>query len=544
MQIRRALLCFIFLHVMSLLARGQDYFQKIYTFHQPSNPSSFDVNVLPDGKIAMLSGTMQPQDSTGQCNLLLLDTRGDIIWSKLLVSGKSSYSATLALAPDGNLLVGLNSFNLADAALTTVVKVSAGTGDILWESHFSLPSSTYNPGIITTRIVRIIPLTGGGCAVLAAQESAPFLSHKGLTLVFKLDENGNIVWEKTWANAQEIRGLDIAENSAGEIYIAGDRAIFSPGRQSMLIKLSPDGVPLWNKVYDDVYVRHVSVDAADDLWLSGFYTNSSDPGRNFWVQKSSGEAITIWSKLYALDPLKDLGISNLVMMPNGDAVISGHHELVGKSNTVLARINPAGTMLWVKKYAASGKNDYLVSIAPSLPGDIVAGGFSGETYTTLNSWLLKTDGGGNIPDCCLASASFSATDIAPPVAPVDLLTTDTLVSIPGSTISVVLPPDVITYCTPGAIPASPNAFTPNDDQVNDAFLPRFACPPETIRLMVYNRWGNKVFETLDVHSTGWDGRVNGKDAVTDTYAWFLEYETFISGNLEKKQDKGDVTLIR
>ncbi|WP_426493305.1 gliding motility-associated C-terminal domain-containing protein [Hymenobacter sp. 102] len=46
----------------------------------------------------------------------------------------------------------------------------------------------------------------------------------------------------------------------------------------------------------------------------------------------------------------------------------------------------------------------------------------------------------------------------------------------------------------------PNIITPNQDDKNETFIPRFSCRPA--RLQVFTRWGNKVFET-DTYRNDW-----------------------------------------
>src|SRR5207249_4521362 len=53
----------------------------------------------------------------------------------------------------------------------------------------------------------------------------------------------------------------------------------------------------------------------------------------------------------------------------------------------------------------------------------------------------------------------------------------------------------------------PNAFSPNGDGQNDILFVRANCTKE-LSFTIYDRWGNKVFETSDV-VTGWDGKYKG-----------------------------------
>jgi gliding motility-associated-like protein len=85
----------------------------------------------------------------------------------------------------------------------------------------------------------------------------------------------------------------------------------------------------------------------------------------------------------------------------------------------------------------------------------------------------------------------------------------------------------------------PNAFTPNGDGVNDVLLVRTSDKVE-IYLAVFERWGEKVFETSD-KNFGWDGKVNGKDADPAVFDYYLKAVCPGGQELFKK---GNITLIR
>jgi gliding motility-associated-like protein len=50
----------------------------------------------------------------------------------------------------------------------------------------------------------------------------------------------------------------------------------------------------------------------------------------------------------------------------------------------------------------------------------------------------------------------------------------------------------------------PNAFTPTKDALNERFALISNCTDVLGVLTVYNRWGEKLFETTDLFN-GWDG---------------------------------------
>ena len=58
--------------------------------------------------------------------------------------------------------------------------------------------------------------------------------------------------------------------------------------------------------------------------------------------------------------------------------------------------------------------------------------------------------------------------------------------------------------------------------------------------MIYNRWGEKVFETNDINGT-WDGFYKGKPQPAETYGYYYRIRCL---NEQVKEKKGNVTLLR
>ncbi len=85
----------------------------------------------------------------------------------------------------------------------------------------------------------------------------------------------------------------------------------------------------------------------------------------------------------------------------------------------------------------------------------------------------------------------------------------------------------------------PNAFSPNNDQQNDVLFVR-GNTIESMFLTIYDRWGEKVFETNSIH-TGWDGRYKGKPVPPDVYVYYLETTCY---NKAEYRKKGNITVIR
>jgi gliding motility-associated-like protein len=86
---------------------------------------------------------------------------------------------------------------------------------------------------------------------------------------------------------------------------------------------------------------------------------------------------------------------------------------------------------------------------------------------------------------------------------------------------------------------APNAFTPNGDGNNDEFKLEGTYLTE-VHLIIYNRWGEKMFESFDLDK-GWDGTYQGRIVQDDVYTWIATVRTFDKTTL---QEKGRVKVMR
>ena len=89
--------------------------------------------------------------------------------------------------------------------------------------------------------------------------------------------------------------------------------------------------------------------------------------------------------------------------------------------------------------------------------------------------------------------------------------------------------------------AVPKAFTPNNDGLNDYLYPTNAYKARDLRFAIYNRGGQKIFETTD-WTNKWDGTFKGNQQDPGTYVWTLVYTNIETG--ERLNLKGSTVLIR
>lgn len=85
----------------------------------------------------------------------------------------------------------------------------------------------------------------------------------------------------------------------------------------------------------------------------------------------------------------------------------------------------------------------------------------------------------------------------------------------------------------------PNAFSPDGDGHNDVLMVN-GNNVRNMTMVVFNRWGQKVFETND-QSIGWDGTFKGQALPPDSYGYYMRCTCELGGEL---QLKGSILLLR
>jgi gliding motility-associated-like protein len=85
-----------------------------------------------------------------------------------------------------------------------------------------------------------------------------------------------------------------------------------------------------------------------------------------------------------------------------------------------------------------------------------------------------------------------------------------------------------------------NAFSPDGDNLNDELIPIYNGIEQLISYKIFNRWGEKVFETNDLNQ-GWNGKYNGVIQPLGTYIFSIEGRSYSGISVLKN---GNVTLVK
>lgn len=121
-------------------------------------------------------------------------------------------------------------------------------------------------------------------------------------LIAKFDENFNLIFEDNYGGMQNDISQDVAIDSLDNCYIFGDtQSAGNGGVDTRVIKVSPQGVVVWDKTFGDQYnngSQGILLTDDNNLLIYGETYTSDLPPFDFWCQKISLDGDSIWKKTF------------------------------------------------------------------------------------------------------------------------------------------------------------------------------------------------------------------------------------------------------
>jgi len=281
-----------------------------------------------------------------------------------------------------------------------VAMVFDDNGNKLWEKSYG--------GTAVDRLSTAIKVPGG-FMLFGITESGPSgikTSGNNGTADFwlvKIDDNGDLIWEKSYGGADLESGVKILAAPDGGFLLAGLSLSNNPGynygkSDYQLMKVDGNGTLLWSKLYggnepDDL---HDLVPTSDGNYflcgtsqspVGGNKTSLLLGGTDIWLVKVNADGTKIWDKTYGTSGMDYDG--TLLKLSDGNTLLVRSDV----NNGYIRKIDNDGNEIWEKACEGGVFN---VATEDFATGNIVVAGMS-----NVNSAGCKTSpfyGGGSFGD--------------------------------------------------------------------------------------------------------------------------------------------------
>ena len=350
----------------------------------------YDMLLLPDGSI-LLGGTSRSsfsrdksQNSRGATDywIVKIDQEGNKIWDKTIGGNRTDALIHMITLSDGNILLGGLSHSLITGEKSAenkgnsdywIIKIDL-EGNIIWDKAFG--------GDLSDKLCKMtlfpdgnILLGGESWSSISEDKSEENIGQEDFWLI-KINEEGNIIWDKTYGSVQQDNFKDLFVQANGEIWLAGYSKAEASGDKSedsqeddfWILKLDSEG----NLIKDVTFGgeendRLAFIQPNEEGFLIG--SSSDSPISNldktedsrgefdYWVVQMDQNANKIWDQTFGGS--RNDYLQDLLVLSDGSLVLAGNSisgESFEKSEDNIGSLD-----FWVAK-----PNPSLAAVEPDL----------------------------------------------------------------------------------------------------------------------------------------------------------------------------------
>ena len=336
--------CFVFLgHAESSgntdiwLTKIDDYGNILWdkTFGGPSWDFGIIVKQTPDQGFIIVGTTESFGNGDRSIWLTKTDKNGNELWNKVFdeTIDNTCQAQFVSFCSDGGYIItgstGNHTLNHLDAWL---IKTDEN-GIEEWNKKLG--------GLENQKTYRVFQLNDGGY-ILSGYTSSN--DNKADIWLFKTDEIGNILWEKTFGGSEWDYAYAMQITSDNGYILAGFTKSYGNGEEDFwLIKTDSLGNEIWNTIYGESQndVIYSIQQTQDGGYIGGGLTNSFDAmGFDMWIVKTDSQGNISWSKIIG-GAENEFAFSVSQIFDDG-YILAGRTNSFGNGNddAYVARIKP------------------------------------------------------------------------------------------------------------------------------------------------------------------------------------------------------------
>lgn len=339
-----------------------------------------------DGGYLLLGSGVDPSgDSDQDVFLVKLDIDGTLVWSTYLDNGGQQQPKSIARLADGNYLIvgsidSANGFNDVE-----LIKISA-QGTLIW-------NRTYG-GDVSEVANDVVALEDGGFTIVGENDAG--MDIESDILVVRFDALGNARWQKTIGTQRSDVGNGIIQLGDGFAIVGDSKNEIGFDNDIVLYRLDAQGETIW-----DVRIANNFLEEGRDivgtldggLAIAGTINNRPDA----FVAKFDADGNQRWTRTLGNEVDEEI-VNSITQLADGSLVVAGIRVLSNGINAdiFVAKVDAQGNQIWERNIGRSDYLDEVRSIVPTLDGGFALAGYAAPGLTFENDMVLvKTDALGN-----------------------------------------------------------------------------------------------------------------------------------------------------
>lgn len=273
--------------------------------------------------------------------IIRTDSNGDTLWTKTIGDSLDEYASDIKRLPDGNFIVaGYGRVNSSNNYDALLIKIDQD-GNVLWTKSYG--------GSNNDQFTEVEIASDGLIAVGTTNSFSP-IGNKEVYLL-KTDFNGNVHFFKTFNFGDFSEGHSIKELYDGGFIIAGANYFSNSVYNIFIIRCDKDGNFIWQKSFggagNEIANSVIQLNTTKEIYITGYTFSYGNGYADIFIMKLNELGDSIWFKTYGYFG-NDYG-STIKLTDDFNLVVAGYGRLDNSNqvNLFLLKTDLSGNLLWL-----------------------------------------------------------------------------------------------------------------------------------------------------------------------------------------------------
>lgn len=307
------------IYLMKTDGAGNQLWSK--TIGGPEIEQASDLRVLSDGGFAIVGSTNDGDYEGYDALLIRTDDEGNLLWQKTFGGHDWDFFNEIKILEGGDFLITGQTYSTEEIGGNAWLMRVDNSGDIIWEK--TIGGSGWHDGLSAAEV------PGDGYVMVGS-----FLSETSGTdgLVARFDNDGEILWIDNYGGDSLDIARDVVVCQDGGFSIVGTTESYSEHTEAWHLRLSAEGEELWFKnwgqIDDQESLEHVERD--DGTFITAGYTKTTGGGgKDMFLLKSDTDGAFIYGRTFG--GFQDDEAMSIDVMDTG-FIIGGYSKSYGSGS--------------------------------------------------------------------------------------------------------------------------------------------------------------------------------------------------------------------
>ena len=359
-------------------------------FGGKGSDAAFSIVSLADGGAMMAGYTESKGQGSYDAWVIRIDGKGNLVWDKTFGSKASDSAISLVALPDGGAIIAGQKLSTTKGLTNAWVFRIDAQGNLIWEK-------TYGGNKFDATIAMSITSIPEGGAMVAAQAAKG--TDLGDVWLFRIDHEGNIIWDKTFGkknSTDHVRSI-IALPDGGALIAGSTYSDKTSQTAAWVIRIDESGNLIWEKTYGKKKLPYAAQSIAKlsngDVLIVGLtlQTKKTESSFDAFAIRIDEKGNFIWEKTFGGDGYDSA--KSIVALPNDNVMIAAitSSRKFGKKHAWLIHLDENGNKIWDRTYGKENTVSAYSLVAVTDESLMLAGEIYRKNGKKAHAWVLRTN---------------------------------------------------------------------------------------------------------------------------------------------------------